>query len=72
MGTPDFISPEQAGAPHAVDIRSDIYSLGVVLFKMLTGDVPFKADSAVSVGIKHLQEPVPRLVRCCSVHRLIW
>ncbi|GAB1256412.1 hypothetical protein NBRC116494_09140 [Aurantivibrio plasticivorans] len=60
IGTPHYMSPEQAkGKP--VDPRSDIYSLGVVLFLMLTGHVPFDADSAVAVGIKHVSDDIPRL-----------
>jgi len=60
VGTPQYMSPEQASGK-ALDGRSDLYSLGVVFFRMLTGDVPYKADSAVAVGIKHVQEPVPKL-----------
>jgi tetratricopeptide (TPR) repeat protein len=60
VGTPQYMSPEQA-AGRALDGRSDIYSLGVVFFRMLTGEVPYKADSAVAVGLRHLQDPIPRL-----------
>ena len=60
VGTPQYMSPEQASG-RTLDGRSDIYSLGVVFYRMLTGEVPFKADSAVAVGIRHLQDPIPRL-----------
>jgi serine/threonine protein kinase/Tfp pilus assembly protein PilF len=52
IGTPDYISPEQAEGEEA-DHRSDIYSLGVMLYEMITGDVPFKGDTALSVALKH-------------------
>ena len=59
MGTATYFSPEQArGAP--VDPRSDLYSLGVVLYEMITGRPPFSGDSAVAIAYKHVQEnPVP-------------
>ena len=60
VGTPQYMSPEQA-AGRPLDGRSDLYSLGVVFFRMLTGDVPYKAESAVAIGVKHLQEPIPKL-----------
>ena len=61
LGTPEYMSPEQFDTPR-VDARSDIYSLGVLLFEMLTGGLPFTGDSPVAVAISHRTE-VPRDVR---------
>ncbi len=58
MGTPDYISPEQALA-HPLDGRSDLYSLGVTLFYLLVGQVPFQADSSVTVSLMHVHQPPP-------------
>lgn len=60
LGTPHYMSPEQAKG-QGVDHRSDLYSLGVVFYFMLMQSVPYKADSAVAIGIKHITEPVPVL-----------
>jgi eukaryotic-like serine/threonine-protein kinase len=61
FGTPEYLSPEQAsGTP--VDARSDIYSMGIILYEMLTGKVPFKSDTAVGLLIKHVNE-APRPIR---------
>jgi serine/threonine-protein kinase len=60
LGTTDYVSPEQAMG-HEVDARSDIYSLGVLLWEMLTGDVPFKAETVVGVAMKHVNERMPNV-----------
>ena len=58
LGTTDYVSPEQA-LGHAVTGQSDLYSLGVVLFEMLTGDVPFHGENQVAVAMKHVREELP-------------
>jgi len=62
IGTPQYMSPEQCSQDSEIDHRSDIYSLGVILFEMLVGHVPFGGDSATIVMMKHLQDPVPSVL----------
>lgn len=58
IGTPDYMSPEQAEM-EGVDQRSDIYALGVILFEMVTGRVPFEGKTPLSIAMKHKSEPPP-------------
>ncbi|HZC29792.1 MAG TPA: PASTA domain-containing protein, partial [Gaiellaceae bacterium] len=59
LGTAQYLSPEQAQG-HALDATSDLYSIGIILYELLTGRVPFDGDSAVSIALKHVNEwPVP-------------
>ncbi len=62
LGTTDYVSPEQA-LGHNVNGQSDIYSLGIVLYEMLTGDVPFHGENQVSVAMKHVREDLPDVSR---------
>ncbi|MCD7864273.1 MAG: Stk1 family PASTA domain-containing Ser/Thr kinase [Lachnospiraceae bacterium] len=58
MGSVHYTSPEQARGGYS-DEKSDVYSLGITLFEMLTGRVPFDGDTTVAIAIKHIQEPMP-------------
>ncbi|MBR5116930.1 MAG: Stk1 family PASTA domain-containing Ser/Thr kinase, partial [Lachnospiraceae bacterium] len=58
MGSVHYTSPEQARGGYS-DVKSDIYSLGITLFEMLTGRVPFNGDTTVAIAIKHIQESMP-------------
>jgi serine/threonine protein kinase len=59
LGTPYYLSPEQAAGGAQLDFRSDLYSVGATLFHMLTGRVPFPAANAMMAIVAHIQEPVP-------------
>lgn len=60
MGTPEYMSPEQVRGEPAGEV-ADLYSLGVVFYEMLSGEVPFHGDNPIALGYKHLQEPPPPL-----------
>ncbi len=63
IGTPQYMSPEQCSQSPEIDARSDVYSLGVIVYEMLVGHVPFTADSPTAIMLKHLQEPVPSVLQ---------
>ena len=62
IGTPEYMAPEQAQGDKNIDGRCDVYSLGVVLFQALTGELPYKADTPIGVAMAHIMQPVPALL----------
>lgn len=68
FGTPYYMSPEQ-GHGESLDERSDIYSLGIIFYEMLTGQKPYEGKTAMSVILKHAREPVPRLPEYLSAYQ---
>ncbi|MCP4361861.1 MAG: serine/threonine protein kinase [Chloroflexi bacterium] len=62
VGTPSYMSPEQVYGNKKVDGRADIYALGVILYQMLTGDVPYDADTPARMMMAHVMDPIPHLM----------
>ena len=64
FGTPEYMAPEQAGGKHA-DLRSDIYAVGIIMYEMFTGAVPFTGETFLGVLAKHLSDPAPPMNQVC-------
>ncbi len=63
IGTPAYMSPEQARGERDLDGRSDIYALGAITYQMLSGQLPYESDTPMGMAVKHITEPVPDLAR---------
>ncbi|WP_420631917.1 serine/threonine protein kinase [Candidatus Leptofilum sp.] len=72
IGTVEYMSPEQIQGTKELDGRTDIYALGIVLFFMLTGDLPFKGDSIVSIVMAHLNNPIPSVQAAIPILQPPW
>ena len=70
LGSPNYVSPEQAGGSK-LDGRADIYSLGCILYEMLTGKKPYVSDSVIDIIIKHRQAPIPKLPKELSDYQAL-
>jgi serine/threonine protein kinase len=66
VGTPAYMSPEQGRGDPDVDGRSDLYALGSILFEMLSGRVPYEAETPTGQIIKHITDPIPNLLELCT------
>ncbi len=64
MGSVHYLPPEQASGQGST-LQSDIYSMGIVMYELLTGELPFKGDNAVEIALKHLKEPLPDIKEKC-------
>ncbi len=62
VGTPAYMSPEQARGDADIDVRSDVYALGAIFFEMLTGKPPYQSETVMGLALKHINDPIPSLL----------